>query len=127
MNHVYAFNAAAWCIDTELPFAAKAGRQSAITGASDTLVAARSVDSILVRRPSTIIKMDVEGFEREAIWGASQNISHYSPKLMVSLYHRNEDIFELPLLIKSLNPNYKLYIRHQLYIPAWETNLYAVP
>ena len=71
--------------------------------------------------------MDVEGFEREAIWGAAQTIAHYTPKLMISLYHRNEDIFELPLLIKMLNPNYKLYIRHQLYIPAWETNLYAVP
>ena len=46
--------------------------------------------------------------------------------MMVSLYHRNEDIFELPLLLKTINPNYKLYIRHQLYIPAWETNLYAV-
>ena len=127
MKHVYAFNSAAWCVNTELPFASKAGRQSAITGSSDTLITALSVDSILGKRPATLIKMDVDGFEREAIWGASQNISRYSPKLMVSLYHRNEDIFELPLLIKSLNPNYKLYIRHQLYIPAWETNLYAVP
>jgi hypothetical protein len=42
------------------------------------------------------------------------------------MYHRNEDIFELPLLVKKLNPNYKIYIRHRLYIPAWETNLYAV-
>ncbi|MBR6395324.1 MAG: FkbM family methyltransferase [Ruminococcus sp.] len=125
MNHVYAFNAAAWCVDTELPFAAKAGRQSAITASSDNMVAARSVDSILGKKAATIIKMDVEGFEREAIWGAAINISHNSPKMMVSLYHRNEDIFELPLLIKALNPNYKLYIRHQLYIPAWETNLYA--
>ena len=127
MPHVFAYNAAAWCIDTELPFAAKAGRQSAVTASSDTMVTARSVDSILGKKPATIIKMDVEGFEREAIWGASQNIAHYSPKLMISLYHRNEDIFELPLLIKTINPNYKLYIRHQLYIPAWETNLYAVP
>ncbi len=71
--------------------------------------------------------MDVEGFEREAIWGASQTIGHYAPKMMVSLYHRNEDIFELPILIKKLNPKYQLFIRHQLYIPAWETNLYAVP
>lgn len=125
MNHVYAFNAAAWCVDTELPFASKAGRQSAITGSSDTKVTALSVDSILGKRNATIIKMDVEGFEREAIWGASRNIAHFAPKMMVSLYHRNEDIFELPLLIKSLNPSYKLYIRHQLYIPAWETNLYA--
>lgn len=125
MNHVYAYNAAAWCIDTELPFAAKAGRQSAITAGSENMVTARSVDSILGNKAATIIKMDVEGFEREAIWGAALTISHYSPKLMVSLYHRNEDIFELPLLIKKLNPAYKLYIRHQLYIPAWETNLYA--
>lgn len=125
MPRVYAYNAAAWSIDTELPFAAKAGRQSAITADSDNLVAARCVDSILGKRPATIIKMDVEGFEREAIWGSSRTISQYAPKMMVSLYHRNEDIFELPLLIKRLNPAYKLYIRHQLYIPAWETNLYA--
>ena len=126
MNSVYAYNAAAWCLDTELPFAAKAGRQSAISASSENMVDARAVDSILSGKPATIIKMDVEGFEREAIWGAALTISHYSPKLMVSLYHRNEDIFELPLLIKKLNPNYKLYIRHQLYIPAWETNLYAI-
>ena len=125
MPHVFAFNSAAWCIDTELPFAAKAGRQSAITAGSENMVGALSVDSVLGKKPATIIKMDVEGFEREAIWGAALTISHYAPKMMVSLYHRNEDIFELPLLIKKLNPSYKLYIRHQLYIPAWETNLYA--
>ena len=90
------------------------------------MIEARSVDSILGGQTATLIKMDVEGFEREAIWGAEHTIEHYTPKLMVSLYHRNEDIFELPLLIKRLNPNYKLYVRHQLYIPAWETNLYAI-
>ena len=127
MKYVYPYNTAAWCVDTELPFEAKAGRQSAISANSGNMIAARSVDSILGRKAATIIKMDVEGFEREAIWGAAQTIAHYTPKLMISLYHRNEDIFELPLLIKMLNPNYKLYIRHQLYIPAWETNLYAVP
>ena len=125
MSHVYAYNAAAWCIDCELPFSSKAGRQSAITAESDNWVQALSVDTILGRKPATLIKMDVEGFEREAIWGAALNIAHYAPKLMIALYHRNEDIFELPLLIKKLNPSYKLYIRHQLYIPAWETNLYA--
>jgi len=45
----------------------------------------------------------------------------------VAVYHRNEDIFELPLLIRQLCPKYKLYLRHKLYYPAWETNLYAVP
>lgn len=125
MEHIYANNCAAWCCDTELPFAAKAGRQSSISP-DGGMIEARSVDSLLGGQVATLIKMDVEGSEREAIWGAAQTIAHYSPKLMVSLYHRNEDIFELPLLIKSLNTKYQLFIRHQLYIPAWETNLYAV-
>lgn len=125
MPNVFTFNSVAWCTDTELPFASKAGRQSAISANSDTFVQALSVDSILNKKTATIIKMDVEGFEREAIWGAANTIARYSPRLMISLYHRNEDIFEIPLLIKTINPDYKLYIRHQLYIPAWETNLYA--
>lgn len=70
--------------------------------------------------------MDVEGAERPAILGAEKTIKTFSPALLISLYHRNEDLFDLPLLIHQLNPEYKLYIRHELYIPAWETNLYAV-
>ncbi len=126
MKYVDAYHAVAWCKDTTVPFSTKAGRQSAVS-AFGQQIEARSVDSILQNRPATIIKMDVEGCEREALWGASQTIAHYTPKLMVSLYHRNEDIFALPLLIRQLHPDYDLYIRHQLYIPAWETNLYAVP
>lgn len=126
MQNVYPFHAAAWCTDTQVPFATKAGRQSAVTATGQT-IDARTVDSVLEGRPATLIKMDVEGCEREALWGSAQTIAHYTPKLMVSLYHRNEDMFLLPLLIQKLNPNYDIYIRHQLYIPAWETNLYAVP
>ncbi len=123
--HVYAYNSVAWSCETQIPFSTKAGRQSSVV-TTGQLAEARSVDGMLDGEQATIIKMDVEGCEREAIWGSAHTIKKYSPKLMVSLYHRNEDIFELPLLIKKLNPDYKCYIRHQLYIPAWETNLYAV-
>lgn len=125
MRHIYAYNSAAWCKETELPFASRAGRQSSISADSEITVKCLSVDTVLSGKAATLIKMDVEGYEREAIWGAAYTISHFSPRMMVSLYHRNQDIFELPLLIKKLNPDYKLYIRHQLYIPAWETNLYT--
>lgn len=73
----------------------------------------------------TVLKLDVEGGEREAIMGARRHIEN-GAKILCSLYHRSEDMFDLPLLIKSINPELKFYIRHQLYIPAWETNLYAV-
>ena len=70
--------------------------------------------------------MDVEGAEDEAINGAVNTIKAFRPKLMISLYHRNRDIFYLPLKVLELHPDYRLYIRHQPYIPAWETNLYAI-
>ncbi|MBQ3940043.1 MAG: FkbM family methyltransferase [Oscillospiraceae bacterium] len=122
---VQCYQCAAWCVDTELPFASKAGRQSSVV-MDGAVTPARSVDNLLAGNPVTLLKMDVEGSEREALWGASRSIVRYSPKLMISLYHRNEDIFELPLLVRKINPRYKLYIRHLPYIPAWETNLYAV-
>ncbi len=126
MKRISAYQCAAWCKDTELPFSSKSGRQSVLSPAGEALPA-RSVDSLLSGAPASFIKMDVEGFEREAIWGSANTIRHFTPKLAVAVYHRNEDIFELPLLIRHLNPKYKLYLRHRLYIPAWETNLYAVP
>ncbi len=126
LKRISAYQCAAWCTDTELPFSAKSGRQS-VLAPDGPMMPARSVDSILHgQQPASILKMDVEGFEREALWGASRTITRHAPKLIVAMYHRNEDIFELPLLVKKLNPKYKLYIRHRLYIPAWETNLYAV-
>ena len=125
MKRMHLYQCAAWCLDTELPFASKNGRQSVLATGGET-GPARSVDSLLEGEAITFLKMDVEGFEREAIWGASRTILRHAPKLAIAIYHRNEDIFELPLLIKHLRPDYKLYIRHRLYIPAWETNLYAV-
>ncbi len=126
MPRVKTYQAVAWCKDTEIPFRAKSGRQSGVSSSGKTMEA-RSVDSILQNGIATLLKMDVEGCEREALWGAAQTIAHFAPKLMISLYHRNEDIFALPLLIRKLNPHYDFYLRHQLYIPAWETNLYAIP
>ena len=77
------------------------------------------------------IKLDVEGAEREAIRGCLPTIEKDRPELLVSLYHRREDIFALPLLLKAeLDARglaYDLYLRRFRYFPAWDLNLYAVP
>lgn len=125
MENVFIYNCAVWSYDTELVFSDKAGRQSAVSETGN-LKEARAVDSILSGKKADIIKMDVEGAEEEALKGAEQTIKNYRPKLMISLYHRNRDIFYLPLMILEMNPDYKLFMRHQPYIPAWETNLYAL-
>ncbi|MDO5560877.1 MAG: FkbM family methyltransferase [Oscillospiraceae bacterium] len=125
MENITALNCVVWSCDTTLSFASRSGRQSSVS-AQGKPVAARSVDSVLSDGAATIIKMDVEGAEEQAIDGCIKTIKKYKPKLMISLYHRNRDMFYLPLKIRKLNPDYKIYMRHQPYIPAWETNLYAV-
>lgn len=73
-----------------------------------------------------LIKMDVEGCERQAIEGCREIISKGKPILRVSIYHNSRDLFELFEAISSLNPDYKYTIRQKCrYIPAWDIELVA--
>jgi len=83
-----------------------------------------SIDCLPHLRP-TFIKMDVEGAEADVIMGAADTIRRFRPKLQVSLYHKIGDFFELPLLIDSLCPGYKYYLRMFPYIPAWDIMLFV--
>ena len=74
----------------------------------------------------TFIKMDIEGAEYEALLGAKETIQKNKPKLAISIYHKPEDIISIPKLIKSMVPNYRLYIRHYSNADN-ETVLYANP
>lgn len=72
----------------------------------------------------TFLKFDVEGMELEALKGAKRHICEDAPILVICLYHKKKDIPELVNYVKSLNPNYKLYIRHYS-VAHWDTVLYA--
>lgn len=124
-ENIECHNVACWNEDTLLTFADKAGRQSAVSKKGVETVA-RSIDSILGGERASFIKYDVEGAEAEALDGTEKTIKAFSPALQVALYHRNEDIFDLPLKVSEMNPHYKLYMRKAPYIPAWEVNLFAV-
>jgi FkbM family methyltransferase len=57
------------------------------------------------------IKMDIEGFELNALRGAAETIRTYRPELAVCLYHKLNDIYEIPRYIKQLVPEYNCVIR----------------
>jgi FkbM family methyltransferase len=71
------------------------------------------------------IKMDIEGAEISALLGASTIIGNSKPKLAISAYHKQEDLWEIPLLMKKLNPEYKIYFEQHLPI-YWEACFYAI-
>lgn len=103
------------------------------TGASDSAIAENGevqigtvrLDDVAGEKNVTFLKMDIEGAEREALAGAAGTIRRCRPKLAVSIYHKPEDIWELPGLILDICPDYRFYIRHYSLRDA-ETVLYAV-
>ena len=126
-NNVETYNIGSYSHETTLSFNNKAGRNSALGSEGKHIeIPVNSVDNILQGNEVHYIKMDVEGAEYETIIGCTECIKHFKPALGVAAYHRNEDLFKLPELILSLNGDYKLYIRHNYYIPAWENIFYAI-
>ncbi len=82
-----------------------------------------ALDSV-IKEKVTFIKMDIEGSELKALQGGRNLIRTYMPKLAISIYHKWEDLIDIPVYIHELAPEYKLFIRHYFYSPA-ETVLYA--
>ncbi|HEC73618.1 MAG TPA: FkbM family methyltransferase [Methylophaga aminisulfidivorans] len=80
---------------------------------ADNKIETVTIDDYFVDKGKCVsfIKMDIEGAEVEAIKGAALTIKKYRPQLAISVYHKKQDIFEIPLLLKSICPEYRFYLR----------------
>lgn len=65
-----------------------------------------------IAEPVTLIKADIEGFEQRALAGARRHILNDHPKLLISVYHSNEDLWQIPRFIKEISRDYTLHLRH---------------
>lgn len=70
------------------------------------------LDEIMGDKKITFLKMDIEGAEIPALKGAKNTIMKNKPKLAICIYHKLDDLLDIPLLIHSFVPEYKFYIRH---------------
>ncbi len=123
---------ALWKNGGEATFYGSSNRNSSLAHASfehrDDTVPLLTVDEICADTPVNYIKYDVEGSEREAIEGSLRTVRRDAPALLVSLYHRSEDIFSLPLFLHEVLPKgYRLVLRRLGVVPAWDLDLLALP
>lgn len=132
---VEAHNVCAWNEKTTLYFERGGNRNSTVSGIGHTAsvgdtkrieVRADTLDNILDGRSVDFIKLDVEGSELEAIKGCEKAIAELAPDMLASGYHRSEDIFLIPIKLKELLPNHKIYFRRKRCLPAWEISICAV-
>lgn len=72
------------------------------------------VDNLLSSEDVSYIKMDIEGAELKALQGAKRVIQAKKPKLAICLYHNPEDLWKIPQYIKSIVPEYNIYIRQHM-------------
>lgn len=68
------------------------------------------------------IKMDIEGSELAALKGAEKMLLKYRPFLAICLYHKKNDLLEIPEYLCGLLQDYKFYLRG-----GYHTILWAIP
>lgn len=85
-----------------------------------------SLDSALADLPVSFIKMDIEGSELATIAGARHIIQHNAPILAISAYHQQSDLWNIPIAIHDLNPNYSFHLRPHV-LDGWDLVCYGIP
>lgn len=111
----------------QLSFQTGQGMASNISNKGGAVIQCVALDDAIPTFAPNLIKMDIEGAEYDALLGARQIIKAHNPGLAVSLYHRPEHLWQLPLLVESIVPGkYKFYIRSHA-MNDFELVLYAIP
>lgn len=125
-----------WDRDCDLSFDNIGSGSGRVSEAGSEVITAKAIDSIIGKENNVtdkesgvvkFIKMDIEGAEYNALMGARLTIERDKPTLMISVYHKKDDFIRIPLLIKSIEPKYKLYFRHYRKMSVQETICYAIP
>jgi len=84
------------------------------------------IDVMFATKRVSMIKMDIEGGEYDALIGAQNVIQRDRPILAICIYHTQEDIWRIPLLINKLCPEHRMYLKAYCG-DGIQTVVYAVP
>lgn len=103
----------------------KNGVGSKISSNGNIEINVDKLDNVLKEKP-TFIKMDIEGAESYALEGAKEIIKQYRPKLAISVYHKKDDFWKIPMQILAIDGDYSIYLRHYTEAHA-ETVMFFIP
>ena len=107
-------------------FQASGDMYSQISEEGNEKIDVDTIDNISKGEEISIIKMDIEGFEMEALRGAENTIRRYRPMLMISAYHKRDDIYNIYQFINSIAEDYSYFFRCHKTHPI-DAVLYWIP
>lgn len=98
-----------------------------VAASADTIaVSAETLDSLVEGARPTFIKLDIEGSELEALEGARRTIHRHAPVLAVCVYHKQDHLWRIPLLLRKWRDDYAFFLRPHNE-EGWDLVCYAVP
>ena len=115
----------AWRETKQMHFSSDGGEASAIDQAGGLVIQCLALDDALAHFRPTLIKMDIEGAEPEALQGARSLIRQSRSGLAICIYHRPAHLFEIPLLLAQWDLGYRFYLRSHAH-SGFDLVLYAV-
>jgi FkbM family methyltransferase len=107
-------------------FSATGAANAAISTDGELQVECTTLDESLRRERPTFIKMDIEGAEQDALRGGAHLIRTYQPLLAICIYHRQSDLWRIPLLMRELEPESLLTLR-SYWLDGFDLVCFAVP
>jgi len=122
-GRINVFNLGIW--DNECDIVYSIGQSQSTVGSGESKGYVVPLDDVIKDEQVTFIKMDIEGAEPQALRGARNIIQTQKPKLAICIYHDFKHLWEIPLYIKELVPEYKIFLRHHTNL-EYETVCYAV-
>ena len=122
----HAIPCATWSSSTQLSFQSNEGEASHILDDAKSMIQAVAIDDYLINTPFNFIKIDVEGADLDTLKGAIRNIIQFRPYIAVALYHRPNDLWEIPLYLSQKLTDYQYFLRQHGH-NGIDTILYAVP
>lgn len=101
------------------------GSSSCIDESGDVTIEVDRMDDAL-KTPVSLIKMDIEGGELDALEGAQRTIADSRPKLALSVYHTVNDFWKIPEKVLAVRDDYRIYLRHYTE-SIYETVMFFIP
>ncbi|MGD9901622.1 MAG: FkbM family methyltransferase [Spirochaetales bacterium] len=89
-------------------------------------VEADTLDNIIGQNIVSGIKIDIEGAEQAMLKGSINTIKRDRPTMLISIYHKWNDLWKIQSFIQEMDLNYSFYIRHYSLSVA-KTILYCIP
>ena len=112
---------------TQVRFSSGQGTASHASATGDTVIQCVSLDQALPTFRPNLIKMDIEGAEFAALWGARETIAEHRPGLAICLYHCPEHLWQIPLLVRQLTSGGGKYFLRSHCFNGFELVLYWLP